>query len=58
MGAMLLEKGVEYFNPDEATRHILNVNRDISQEEANSDLVDVPEWAKPIVAAMRLGASK
>jgi len=35
-GAMLLEKGVDYFNPDEATRDILGVNPGITQEDANS----------------------
>lgn len=36
VGAMFLEKGVEYFNPDEATRRILAANPAISVAEANS----------------------
>ena len=35
-GAMLLQKGVEYFNPDEAARLILSANPGITQAEANS----------------------
>jgi predicted ABC-type ATPase len=35
-GAILLQKGVEYFNPDEAARLILSANRGITQTEANS----------------------
>ena len=35
-GAMFLQKGAEYFNPDEAARLILSANPGISQEEANS----------------------
>lgn len=33
---MLLQKGVEYFNPDEAARLILSANPGITQIEANS----------------------
>lgn len=33
---MFLQQGAEYFNPDEAARHILNANPAITQEEANS----------------------
>lgn len=41
MGAMLLQQGVEYFNPDHAAQRILSANRSlanpgISQVEANS----------------------
>ncbi|HEY1263833.1 MAG TPA: zeta toxin family protein [Terriglobales bacterium] len=36
MGAMLLQSGVEYFNPDLAAQHILSANPGISQAEANS----------------------
>lgn len=35
-GAMFLEQGVEYFNPDEAARRILSTNPGITQVEANS----------------------
>jgi predicted ABC-type ATPase len=35
-GAMFLQTGAEYFNPDEAARRILTANPGISQEEANS----------------------
>lgn len=35
-GAMLQEEGVEYFNPDEASRRILAANPGISITEANS----------------------
>lgn len=35
-GAMFLEEGVEYFNPDEAARRILAANPAISVTEANS----------------------
>jgi predicted ABC-type ATPase len=35
-GAMLLQQGVEYFNPDEAARRILSANPGITQAEANS----------------------
>jgi predicted ABC-type ATPase len=35
-GEMLLRRGVEYFNPDEAAKRILAANRAISQTEANS----------------------
>jgi predicted ABC-type ATPase len=35
-GAMLLQHGVEYFNPDEAARLILSANPGITQTEANS----------------------
>ena len=33
---MFLQQGTEYFNPDEATRHILAANPAIAQKEANS----------------------
>jgi predicted ABC-type ATPase len=36
IGAMLLQKGVEYFNPDVATRRILLAHPEISQTEANA----------------------
>jgi predicted ABC-type ATPase len=36
VGAMFQREGVEYFNPDEATRLILSRNPNITQEEANS----------------------
>lgn len=36
IGAMFLAKGVEFFNPDDATRRILSANPGISQAEANS----------------------
>lgn len=36
IGAMFLAKGVEFFNPDDATRRILSANSGISQAEANS----------------------
>jgi predicted ABC-type ATPase len=36
MGAMFLEQGTEYFNPDTAARQISSANPDISQAEANS----------------------
>lgn len=35
-GAMLLERGVEYFNPDEAAARIRSANPGIAVEEANS----------------------
>jgi predicted ABC-type ATPase len=35
-GAILLQHGVEYFNPDEAARLILTANPGITQAEANS----------------------
>ena len=35
-GAAFLERGVEFFNPDEATRHILSANPGFSLTEANS----------------------
>jgi predicted ABC-type ATPase len=35
-GAMLLRQRVEYFNPDEAARRILDANPGISQTQANS----------------------
>lgn len=35
-GAALLQRGVEFFNPDEAARRILSANPGITQEEANS----------------------
>lgn len=35
-GAMLLEEGVEYFNPDEAARLIVSANPGTTQEKANS----------------------
>ena len=35
-GAMLLQKGAEYFNPDEAARLILSANPGITQAEASS----------------------
>ena len=35
-GAMFLQEGVEYFNPDEAARLILSTNPGITQVEANS----------------------
>jgi predicted ABC-type ATPase len=36
MGAMLLQQGVEYFDPDQAARRIFSSNPGISQLEANS----------------------
>jgi len=36
MGAMFLEKGVEFFNPDDATQRILSANPGTSRVEANS----------------------
>ncbi len=36
MGAMFLEKGVEFFNPDDATERILSANPGTSRVEANS----------------------
>ena len=36
IGAMLLQRGVEYFNPDSATERILQANPGISLNEANS----------------------
>lgn len=36
MGAMLLQQGVEYFNPDLAAQRILSANPGVSQIEANS----------------------
>ncbi len=36
IGAMFLEKGVEFFNPDDATRRIWSANLGISRAEANS----------------------
>lgn len=36
MGAMLLQSGVEYFNPDLAARRILSANPGIALEQANS----------------------
>jgi predicted ABC-type ATPase len=36
MGAMLLQQGVEYFDPDRVARRILSANPGISQVEANS----------------------
>lgn len=36
VGAMFLEKGVEFFNPDDATQRILSANPGISRAEANS----------------------
>jgi predicted ABC-type ATPase len=36
MGAVFLQKGVEFFNPDDATRRILSANLGISRAEANS----------------------
>ena len=36
MGAMFLEQGVEYFNPDTAARRVLSTNPGLSQAEANS----------------------
>ena len=36
MGAMLLQEGVEYFDPDHAAQRILSANPGISQAEANS----------------------
>jgi predicted ABC-type ATPase len=36
MGAMLLQQGVEYFDPDQAAQRILSANPGISQVEANS----------------------
>ena len=35
-GAMFLQKGAEYFNPDEAARLILSANPGVAQAEANS----------------------
>lgn len=35
-GAMLLAKGTEYFNPDDAAKMILSANPEITQAEANS----------------------
>ncbi len=36
LGAMILEQGVEYFNPDAATRLIQQANPGIAKSEANS----------------------
>jgi predicted ABC-type ATPase len=36
MGAMLLQQGVEYFDPDQVAQRILSANPGISQMEANS----------------------
>src|SRR5256885_3300996 len=36
MGAMMLQRGVEYFNPDHAAQRILSASPGISQLEANS----------------------
>src|SRR5436189_237443 len=36
MGAMLLQQGVEYFDPDEAAQRVFLANPGISQLEANS----------------------
>jgi predicted ABC-type ATPase len=36
IGAMFLEEGVQFFNPDDATRRILSANLGISRAEANS----------------------
>jgi predicted ABC-type ATPase len=36
MGAMLLQQGVEYFNPDQGAQRIMSANPGISQVEANS----------------------
>ncbi len=36
IGAVFLEKGVQFFNPDDATRRILCANLGISRAEANS----------------------
>lgn len=36
VGAMFLEAGVEYFNPDEASKRILSANPGLSTAEANS----------------------
>jgi len=36
MGAMMLQQGVEYFNPDQAAQRILSINPGISRLEANS----------------------
>lgn len=36
MGAMLLQQGVDYFDPDHAARRVLSANPEISQLEANS----------------------
>ena len=36
MGAMLLQQGAEYFNPDQAAQRILSANPGISQLEVNS----------------------
>ena len=36
MGAMLLQQGAEYFDPDQAARRILSANPGIAQVEANS----------------------
>jgi predicted ABC-type ATPase len=36
MGAMLLQSGIEYFDPDLAARRILSLNPGISHEQANS----------------------
>jgi predicted ABC-type ATPase len=35
-GAMFLQQGAEYFNPDEAARQIQSANPGITQEQANS----------------------
>src|SRR5256714_341242 len=35
-GAMLLQQGVEYFNPDKAAMQIRSANTGITNEEANS----------------------
>lgn len=36
IGAMLLQSGVEYFNPDLASQRIVSANPAVSQEQANS----------------------
>ena len=36
-GAMILAKGAEYFNPDEASSRIRSVNPSLSEAEANSE---------------------
>lgn len=36
LGAMLLDEGAEYFNPDEAARRIKSANPGLSQTDANS----------------------
>src|SRR5947207_1970191 len=40
MGAMLLQQGVEYFDPDEAAQRVFLANPGISQLEANSEEAD------------------